>query len=129
MKEFKSLFKKISIYLIGTYIGIFIVWLGFVIVESKFGFGFLPSEIAKVLGYIIIVMFWVLMAPSKLLLDSSHFKWLSFPATIDKSYVSMYLVSNLVNIVLMVFVSFIFTLLKHTENFIIKKYGPSRRLL
>ena len=129
MKEFKSLFKKISIYLTGTYIAIFIVWLGFVIVESNFGFGFLPSGLAKVLGYVIIGMFWVLMAPSKILLDSSLFNWLPFPATMDKSYVSMYIVSNLINIVLLVFVAFIITLLKHTENLIIRKYGPSEPIV
>ena len=129
MKEFKSLFKKISIYLTGTYIAIFMVWLGFGIVESKFGFGFLPSEFAKVLGYVIIGMFWVLTAPSKILLDSSLFNWLLFPATMDKSYVSMYIVSNLINIILMVFVAFIITLLKHTENLIIRKYGPSEPIV
>jgi len=64
----------------------------------------------------------------KLLLDSSLFNWLSLPATTGKSYVSMYLVSNMINIILMIFVSLIFALLRHTENSFIRKYGPSGRL-
>jgi hypothetical protein len=123
MKEFIKLFKKISIYFTAIYIAIFLFWLAFVIIESKYGFGSLPFGIDKFLGYVLIALFWLIVTPCQLILGSTLFSWFQFSATSNQSSILMYTVSNIINIALIILLSFMLALLKHAENLLIIKKG------
>ncbi len=123
MTKFIKLFKKISIYFTAIYIAIFLFWLAFVIIESKYGFGSLPFGIDKFLGYVLIALFWLIVTPCQLILGSTLFSGFQFSATSNQSSILMYTVSNIINIALIILLSFMLALLKHAENVLIIKKG------